>query len=196
MRAEAPTYTNTRRGDYRGPTEGQRAEAREGGGAEVTWKPSTCFLGFGNDPCCNSWVTPGKCRGGRRGRGQLGPEVVGGLLLWVEANQGCCLDPLTCLGPSVPAGTPREQEGGLGPPEPAPANANTAAHSTGRRNKAEAQETQLAQAPRGPAGSSCHPASTRARSHCLLVPSAPSICAVWVRGQTQQAASWLPSAVP
>lgn len=97
---------------------------------------------------------------GRRGWGQLGPGVAGGLPLWVEANQGRCLDPLTCLGPSVPAGTPREQEGGLGPPEPAPANANTAAHSTGRRSKAEAQETQLASGSSGAGG--------------VLLPSSPA----------------------
>lgn len=47
--------------------------------------------------------------------GWRGPGVKAGLLLWVEANQDCCLDPRTCLGPSIPATTPREQEGGLGP---------------------------------------------------------------------------------
>lgn len=110
---------------------------------------------------------------GRSGRGQLGPGAVGGLPLWAEANQGRCLDPLTCLGPSVPAGTPREQEGGLGPPEPAPANANTAAHATGRRTNPKLRRPSWLRAPRAPSGAHGvlrHLAPATARSHGLPSP--------------------------
>lgn len=178
MRAGAPTYTNTRRRDRRDPTEGQRATAREGGGAEVTRKPSPASRALEGPPPRlpgQSWDV----QEGRSGRGQLGPGAVGGLLLWAEANQGRCLDPLTCLGPSVPAGTPREQEGGLGPPEPAPANANTAAHATGRRTNPKLRRPSWLRAPRAPSGArGVLPPSGPGHSQVPWspVPSAPSLC--------------------
>lgn len=122
-------------------------------------RPPASFRGFGTSHCCHCRVRPEKPREGEGGQGQLGPGPRGAASV-VEANQVHCLDLLTLLGPSIPARTPREKEGGLGPPALASSNANTAAHSTGRRNRAKAQETQLASGSAGAGRSSRRRAPT------------------------------------
>lgn len=83
MRAGAPTYTNTRRRDRRDPTEGQRATAREGGGAEVTRKPSPASRALGRTPATTPGSVLGHAGGAKRPgpagpRGSRGTASVGG----------------------------------------------------------------------------------------------------------------------
>lgn len=83
MRAGAPTYTDTRRRDRRDPTEGQRATAREGGGAEVTRKPSPASRALGRTPATTPGSVLGRAGGAKRPgpagpRGSRGTASVGG----------------------------------------------------------------------------------------------------------------------
>ena len=63
------------------------------------------LLGLGTSRSYNSRVHP-EPRAGRGSQGQLGPGPWGAASV-VEASRGCCLDPLTCLGPQHSSQSPQ-----------------------------------------------------------------------------------------
>ena len=63
------------------------------------------LLGLGTSRSYNSRVHP-EPRAGRGSQGQLGPGPWGAASV-VEASRGCCLDPLTCLGPQHSSPSPQ-----------------------------------------------------------------------------------------
>lgn len=163
-------------------------EARDG----AAWTPPASFLGSGTSHPCNCWVRPEKPREGGGGQGRLGPGLRG-LPLWRGLIGAATLTPRPAWGPVVqpePAGRRKE---GLGLTALASSNANTAAHSTGRRAGAKAQGTQPASGGTGRQvllTSGSHKAGPR----CPPVPSAQAIRPAGPR--PARAASWLLCAVP
>lgn len=135
-----------------------RPELGRGGDPEA----ACILLGLGTSRSYNSRVHP-EPRAGRGGQGQLGPGPWGAASV-VEASRGCCLDPLTCLGPQHSSQSPQ------GEGRRTWSNANTDAHSTGRRSGARLRRRSPRRAPQGPAGPS-DVSSHRARPRCPLLPS-------------------------
>lgn len=189
MQADAPLYANTRRKEgpswpARGPAAGQLAAAGVGAGAGPVWRLSAPPLGFGTYPSCSPWASPG----GVSQPGPAGPGVRG-LLLWVEANQGRCLDLPDLPGPQHSSQNP---EGAGRRPRPPSAGPGQCKH--GRLLNRKTQWGRSSGDPaglgllRGPAGSqpppepgptfssSSPPARLRGSEDTASVPLAPLLC--------------------